>query len=53
MQVAHGVDKDTARALSKEARESLTGEEVSMGNGEAYGVSYHPLACFSRKGGTF
>ncbi len=37
MQVAHGVDKDTARALSQEARESLTGEEVSMGNGEAYG----------------
>ena len=37
MQVAHGVDKDTARALSQEARESLSGEEVSMGNGEAYG----------------
>ncbi len=42
MQVACGVEKETAGALCRKAKEELSGEEVSMGNGEAYGALIIP-----------
>lgn len=42
MQVAHGVDKEIAKELAQEAKKELTGEEISMGNGEAYGALLIP-----------